>query len=149
MKIKSVLVFLVILLSAHQTAFSAPKEWKVFVLPPAIETKQEVKSAPAGWIVITETVSNRLAGITVFDGRPEQKASLVPDREDRQKDNRLIVSWRLSPSSAEGIWLALSYSSTSAVLACKLPQGATGLRVIYDTSITIGGMYEIVRVEYS
>jgi hypothetical protein len=148
MNVKSALVFL-ILLSVPQIAQSAQKEWKAFVLPPAIETKQEVKTIPAGWVALLETVPNQVAGITVFDGLPEQKASLVPDNEEQHKaENRLVVTWRLAPLSPEGIWLTFSYASTSLVLAKPLPQGATELRVLYDTSVTICGMNEIVRVEY-
>jgi hypothetical protein len=148
MNVKSALVFL-ILLSVPQIAQSAQKEWKVFVLPPTIETRQEVKMIPAGWVALPEAVPNQVAGITVFDGRPEQKASLVPDNEEKQKDkNRLAVTWQLAPLSPEGIWLTFSYASTSVVLAKPLPQGATELRVLYDTSVTICGMNEIVRVEY-
>jgi hypothetical protein len=148
MNIKSALICL-ILLFVPQIAFSAQKEWIGFVLPPTIETKQEAKTIPAGWIALTDTVPNQIAGITVFDGRPEQKASLVPDKEERQKaENRLLVTWRLDPSSTEGIWLTFSYASTSVVLAKPLPKGATQLRVTYDTSATISGMNEIVRVEY-
>jgi hypothetical protein len=148
MNVKSVLVFL-ILLSVPHMALSAQKEWKVFVLPPTIETRQEVKTIPAGWEALLEAVPNQIAGITVFDGRPEQKASLVPDNEQKQKaENRLVVTWQLAPLSPEGIWLAFSYASTSVVLAKPLPQGATELRVLYDPSVTINGMNEIVRVEY-
>jgi hypothetical protein len=148
MNVKSALVFL-ILLSVPHMALSAQKEWKVFVLPPTIETRQEVKTIPAGWEALLEAVPNQIAGITVFDGRPEQKASLVPDNEQKQKaENRLVVTWQLAPLSPEGIWLAFSYASTSVVLAKPLPQGATELRVLYDPSVTINGMNEIVRVEY-
>jgi hypothetical protein len=148
MNVKSVLVCL-ILLSVPQVALSAQKDWKVFLLPPTIETKQEVKTIPAGWVALLEAVPNQVAGITVFDGRPEQKASLVPGNEEKQKaENRLAVTWQLAPLSPEGIWLAFSYASTSVVLAKPLPEGTTELRVLYDTSVTISGMNEIVRVEY-
>ena len=148
MNVKSALVCLILLFVPH-LALSAQKEWIVFVLPPTIETKQEVKTIPAGWVALLEAVPNQIAGITVFDGRPEQKASLVPDNEEQHKaENRLVVTWQLAPLSPEGIWLTFSYASTSVVLAKPLPQGATELRVTYDTSVTISGMNEIVRVEY-
>jgi hypothetical protein len=148
MNVKSTLVGL-ILLSVPHVALSAQNDWKVFLLPPTIETKQEVKTIPAGWVTLLEAVPNQVAGITVFDGRPEQKASLVPDNEEKQKaENRLAVTWRLAPLSSEGAWLTLSYASTSVVLARPLPEGTTELRVFYDTSVTICGKNEIVRVEY-
>lgn len=53
-----------------------------------------------------------------------------------------------APLSPEGAWLTFSYASTSIVLARPLPEGTTEVRVLYDTSVTICGMNEIVRVEY-
>jgi hypothetical protein len=139
----------IILLFVPQITLAAQKEWKVFTLPPTIETKQEVKKIPAGWVALMEKTPSLIAGITVFDGRPERKASLVPTTEEKQKaGNMLFVMWQLSPTTNEGIWITVSYSSTSVVLAQALPQGATELRVTYDTSVTVCGMNEIVRVEY-
>lgn len=148
MTLKSALVCLV-LVCAPQMALCAQKEWKDFALPPAVETRQEISSVPAGWTALNEAVPNHVAGITVFDGRPEQRASLVPGKEERQKArNRLVLTWRLTPSSDEGTWVSFSYTSTSVVLARPLPKGTTGLRVTYDTAVTVCGLHEIVRIEY-
>jgi hypothetical protein len=54
-------------------------------LPPTIEAKQEVGTIPAGWVALVEGGVNQVAGVTVFDGRTEQKASLVPDKEEKQE----------------------------------------------------------------
>jgi hypothetical protein len=52
------------------------------------------------------------------------------------------------PLSREDIWLAVSYASTAVVLVKSLPEDITELRIIYDTTIKIAGMDEIVRLEY-
>jgi len=123
--------------------------WKSFALPPAIETVQEIRTPPAGWLPANAPAPHRLAGVTVFDGRPERLAALVQDSESIQEGRkRLTRHWRLAPSSAEGNWLSLSFSGTTFVLNAPLPAGATELRVTYDTRITVAGQYEIVRIEY-
>jgi hypothetical protein len=148
MKIRSSVAF-AIFLSVPQFALSAPKVWKLVVILPFIETRQEVTTVPSGWLASTGASPNRIAGITVFDGRPEQKASLAPGSEEKQKGGgKLFVTWQLAPLSTEGAWIAVSYSSTSVMLAKSLPKDATELRVTYDTSVTVDGMHEIARVEY-
>ena len=84
MKMKFVLAFTFLLLFPHN-AFSAPKEWKVLSLPPIIEAMQEIKTIPAGWVVSQSADAIHLAGIIVYDGRPEDNASLVPDKVENRK----------------------------------------------------------------
>jgi hypothetical protein len=148
MSVKTALACLFLLLIS-QVSLAAQKEWKTLVLPLTIDTKQGIKTIPAGWLASTEGESNQVAGITVYDGRPENKASLVPDNEEQQKaKKKLVSSWKLTPSLAEGIWLCVSYSATFIVLTKQLPQDITEFRVTYDTSVTVAGLNQIVRVEY-
>ncbi len=148
MRFRITLVCLVILFSSHVST-AAQKEWKTLVLPAAIDTKQEIKLTPPGWVALTDGGPHYVSGITVYDGRPETKASLVPDSEEKQKaKKRLVLKWHLTPSTTEGIWLTVSYSATSILIARQLPQGTTELRVAHDTSVTVDGLNEIVSVEY-
>ena len=89
---------------------------------------------------VKDAVPSQVSGITVHDGRPELKASLVPDSEEqRETDKRLVVKWKPIPSTSEGIWITVSYSSTSIVLAKQLPHGTFEICVTYNTSVTING----------
>lgn len=148
MRVNVVFTFFM-LLTVAQAALAVPKTWKVLPLLPTIETKQEITAVPPAWDVITETLPHWLVGITIFAGPPEQKAALVPHEvEHRAAQNTRVALWTFSPSSREDIWLAVSYASTSVVLVKSLPEDITELRVIYNTSVKIAGMDEIVRLEY-
>lgn len=137
------------LFTVAQTVLAVPNGWHVLALPPTIETDQAITAVPAEWDVIAETQPHWLAGITIFAGPPEQKAALVPHEiEHRAAQNTRVALWMFPPSSREDIWLAVSYASTSVVLVKSLPEHITELRIIYNTTVKIAGMDEIVRLEY-
>ena len=124
-------------------------EWKQLSIPRTIETRQEIRNTPPGWLGSIESVPIQVSGITVFDGRPERRVSLAPDDKVRDTGrNTLVHTWRLAPSAIDGSWLAVSYSSTAVVLAMQLAQGITELRATYETLVTVAGLPKIVRVEY-
>ena len=47
--------------------------------PPRISTTQTLAQPAAGWVDKKNTSPNVLAGLTFFDGPPEEQASLAPD----------------------------------------------------------------------
>jgi hypothetical protein len=51
--------------------------------PPVVEVRQQMAAPVAGWFVAMDDLPHRLAGITFFDGKPEEKASLAPDSESK------------------------------------------------------------------
>ena len=129
-------------------SLAAPAQWQVLALPAAIETQQQIGATPKGWLVSIDAVPNRVSGITLFDGRPDRRVSLVPDgRAQHNAKHTLVHTWRLAPSAADGYWLRVSYSSTTVVLAMPLPQGTTALRASYDTTVSVGGLPRITRLE--
>ncbi len=124
-------------------------EWHIFKVPPAIDVKQNISTIPDGWTPSQEQAKHVLAGITVFDGRPEEMASLVYNHEVEQKaKHRMILSWHLYANSKDGIWLRCSYAATNVVLSAPLPPNVKELRVTYDTNVHIDGLPQIVRIEY-
>jgi hypothetical protein len=137
------------LLTVAQAALAAPKTWKALPLPPTIETTQDITAVPPAWDAMIATTLHRIAGITVYDGHPEQNVSLVPGYTEQQEaQHTRMAVWKFALSSTDGIWLTVSYSSTSVVLVKSLPEDLTELRVIYNTAVKIAGMEEIVRLEY-
>jgi hypothetical protein len=123
--------------------------WKILKIPSSIEVNQDIRTVPEGWLPTKEEGRHVVAGITIFDGRPEEMASLVYDREVRQRSkHRMILSWRLFPNTKNGIWLRCSYSSTNISLSAPLSPKAKELRVVYDTDVHIDGLPQIVQIEY-
>lgn len=112
-------------------------------------TKQEITAVPPAWDVMRAATPHSIAGITVYDGHPEQNVSLVPDYTEQQDaQHTRIAVWKVALSATDSIWLTVSYSSTSVVLVKSLPEDLTELRVTYNTAVKIAGMDEIVRLEY-
>ena len=100
-----------------------------------------------GWQVDTASTPCELVGVTVFDGLPQEHASLVPDADQAVPGGRGLLSWALSPVSAAGTWVSLSYSCKSLVLSRPLPASAQGFRVTYDQRVRTGGQPRLVRAE--
>ena len=60
-----------------------------------------------------------LAGITIFDGTPEEMASLAPDTQDGQS------VWTFAAQKQRKIWLECNYNNTPLKLARALPDTVT------------------------
>lgn len=128
---------------------AAQADWKQLSLPVTIVTRQKIMATPAGWLGVIEAAPIEVSGVTLFDGRPEQRVSLAPDVQAQSSDERsLIHIWRLTPASAQGSWIAVSYSKTAAVLTRQLAQGTTEVRVTYDRIIAVAGLPKVTRIEY-
>lgn len=124
-------------------------DWKILKVPPSIAVRQDISAVPEGWEPGMSASKHILTSITVFDGRPEAMAALVYSSQREQKSKkRLILGWRLAPSSKDGIWIQCGYASTSITLSAPLPKNATELRVIYNTEVKIAGLQEIINIEY-
>lgn len=138
----------VILYFLPHLAYGQSAEWKAFPVPGAIETKQHGESVSAEWKVSTSNVHNRLAGVTVYDGRPEEMVSLVPDSEEQVGKHNAIATWKFEKPPTGNFWIELSYCSTSIVLSQSLPKDIRELRITYNTLVNVCGLPEIVRIEY-
>ena len=101
-----------------------------FECPAEIQTTQNIKEpAPEGWASIPNPQSKKyLDSISVFDGPPEELASLVPDNEENQILSKTV--WSFHKKKDRPIWLACSYLRTDIVLAKALPLEITQCKVV-------------------
>lgn len=109
--------------------------------PATISVKQEIQQVPAGWRALPGKPPYQLAGITFYEGPPEQMASLAPDSETKSAN-----TWHFEPSP-EGIWIACSYASTDIVVAKQLPKEISQCVISYDRQLATAGLPEIRRVD--
>lgn len=116
-------------------------------MPLVIEARPTPVSPPEGWQVSAQAAPCRLVHLTVFDGLPQEQASLVPDVDQTLPAGRGLLSWMLTPVSAEGSWVALGYSCKTLVLSRPLPPGAQAFRVSYDARQRVEDMPRILRAE--
>ncbi len=111
--------------------------------PKEITTKQSIENAPAGWTAATDKTPQILAGITFFDGPPEQEASLVYDSYTKSKTVD-VAMWRFDRSAH--IWLSCSYHATAVRLSKPLPDKTTECRVTYSREVHVDGNGEIKSI---
>jgi hypothetical protein len=113
--------------------------------PPTIQVKQQLAAPVAGWSVTTDGMPHQLAGLTFFDGKPEDKASLAPDKQAAVKGKN-VASW-IFDVSGRPIWVACQYAWTNVVLTRELPKGTRTCSVTYTAGMTIAGLPVIEKVD--
>jgi hypothetical protein len=84
------------------------------------KTARFTASVPDGWTSISDTQSKHwFSTLSVFDGPPQDLASLVPDNEENQDLSKTI--WTFNKKKERPIWIACSYLKTNLLLAKELP----------------------------
>ena len=83
--------------------------------------------------------------MTFFDGKPEDKASLAPDKRSRV-NGKSIATWTFG-FVERSIWVTCGYSATDVVLKRELPKTIRTCAITYSTSETIAGLPVIEKVD--
>ena len=112
--------------------------------PDTIAVRQQLSEPIPGWTAVLDDTPIRLASITFYDGRPEEKASLVSD-ETKETAGRETATWHFSQSSRQ-IWMACGYSGTAITLAQSLPVKITVCSVIYNVKQRVAGFPLIEKI---
>jgi len=110
--------------------------------PGTVAVRQITTEIPAGWGAALSAAPVRLAGVTFFDGKPEEEASLVYDRITPGRTGTR-ATWTFQPNSH--IWLSCSYSGTTVVLSRALPS-ITRCVVTYKRDTTVAGLPEVDHI---
>ena len=107
--------------------------------PARIDVKQQqIDKAPAGWTVghDLDTFANGqnhvLWFVTLYDGDPKERASLVPD-----VNQRLRAEWKFNPEQT--VWLECHYTRSTIVLSRALPKGVKSCVVTFDPGVSTDG----------
>ena len=111
--------------------------------PMAIEVEEKLVAPQPGWTEGQSGLPTELAGISVFDGPPEELAELVPDDGAHAGDMRSDI-WNL-PRNDRGYWLTCRYSSTTVTLTRQLPATVTRCEAVYEKGIHFVGGDPVVR----
>jgi hypothetical protein len=141
------LICLAVLMILCPAVYSRDLSWKLFPVPETISTKQSISVVPSGWDATDEAEANRLAEITVFDGPPEEHASLKYDEESEQGD-ALVLTWRFDGSPDDRIWISCAYQGTRIRIKKEFPVGLKELRVTYEDRVKTDGLPTIIKIEY-
>ena len=111
--------------------------------PMKIDVSQKLTAPVADWTAGTEALPTELSGLTVFDGPPEELASLVPDG-DSEDDKTTTEFWTLA-ANPRGYWITCHYSSTTVTLTQRLPDSATRCEVVREKEQSFIGGQKVVR----
>ena len=86
-----------------------------------------------------------LAGITLYDGPPSEKASLVYDKITKAKGEETAV-WTFDAKSERQTWIACSYAGTVIELTRTLAPHTAMCTVVYNSQETIAGLPVIKKI---
>lgn len=111
--------------------------------PKSIRTKQTVEAVPEGWKAANGKGEHFLAALTIFEGPPEQEASLVYDSYLKGTSTDEAI-WKFDP--AQHIWISCVYQGTVVTLSKALPEKTTECKVRYSRSVPIDGYQQIEQV---
>jgi len=110
--------------------------------PPNISVAQKAV-APNEWGVEYSKAPAALSSATIFDGPPEEQASLKYDDEHTTKDE-VIQTWEL-PASDRGYWIVCGYTNTTAQLRRKLRNDFRACEVVFEKGVTFGDGGAVVK----
>ena len=110
--------------------------------PMKVEVKQALAVPQSGWTAGLDKLPTEAAGLSVFDGPPEEMADLVPDAKDTA-DTRTDI-WDLAKSD-RGYWLVCHYANTTVTMVRQLPASVTRCEAVYDKQQTFSGGEPVMR----
>jgi hypothetical protein len=113
--------------------------------PPKVKVSQQLAAAVPGWTAMLDDTPHQLAGITFYDGPPEEKASLAYDNMTKAGAKQ-AAKWSFSPDAPRQTWISCSYSGTSVKLAKSLPPKTTACEVTYDPRQQVAGLPLIEKI---
>ncbi len=144
----SVYLELIYLAFICQNAINAQvKPWIEISIPWTIQVNQEIVSPPKGWQTRISEKKFALADVAIYDGKPDQLATLEPDKDKIDKQTKIGESYyRLAPTTIEGNWIACSYDATNIQLCIQIPIIAQEARITYSNKIP--NNTKIMKIEY-
>ncbi|MGH6887551.1 MAG: STY0301 family protein [Geminicoccales bacterium] len=111
--------------------------------PMKIDVEQRLTAPQPGWTEGLSGLPTELAGVSVFDGPPEELAGLIPDAGADAADVTSDI-WNLSKND-RGYWLTCRYSSTTVTLTRQLPATVTRCETVYEKDLHFVGGDPVVR----
>jgi len=112
--------------------------------PESIEVDERLARPAAGWAEGRATEPHRLAGMRFFDGKLEDRASLVG--KDRALSRvRSVTTWHFA--TGREYWVSCSYAWTSIILSGRLSSEIKSCSVTYASDALVNGLPEIKKVE--
>jgi hypothetical protein len=113
--------------------------------PANIDVQEQLSASTSGWQTTLDDAPHLLAGLTFYDGQPQEKASLVYDSMTKAAGKQ-VAKWTLTPEGGRAIWVACSYSGTSVQLIKSLPTSVKSCEVTYNPREHVAGLPLIEKI---
>ena len=111
--------------------------------PSTIAVEQKA-SPPNDWSLGYSKDATELSSVTIFDGPPEELASLKYDDERTGKDE-IVQTWEL-PANPRGYWIVCGYANTTAQLRRKLQDSIRACEVTIEKGVSYAGGGEVIKL---
>lgn len=108
--------------------------------PASISVTESLDQPPSEtWSAQYEHAPRYLAGVTFFDGDPQENRSIAPTRDTPTAGNRRLAVWHFGSSDVP-VWLGCRYLNTGVMLTRRLPASYRECRVSYAAGGVIKGI---------
>jgi hypothetical protein len=129
--------------SAHQPVVST-----VELTPPkTISVQQALVDSEAGWQPFKDDVPLSLMSVALFEGHPDERASLIPD-EETEAQGRRISTWQLRDNGERRYWIVCYYDRTKIALAHLIDPGISACVVTSDLTVSVAGRPAILDISF-
>jgi len=112
--------------------------------PDSVRIDERLSAPVVGWTVGHSSEPHRLAGITLFDGKPAAGASLVGD-DQPPTPSTSATTWTLAKKRV--YWLSCSYAGTNVTLAREIPSELRSCSATYSNTVHVAGLPELIHFE--
>lgn len=118
--------------------------------PTLTSVTEKVTSNSPEWELNFNTLQNRVAQITIFDGPPSEKVALKHDG-NRSKNGKKTLLWRFylphTAASTHGYWISCAYTHTNATMSKRLPDSVKECAITYTINARVENDFLINKVE--
>jgi hypothetical protein len=114
--------------------------------PQRIEVNQHLTTPVSGWQSTLDDAPHQFAGITFYDGQPQEKASLVYDSMTKA-GGKQVARWNFTAEAGRATWVACSYSGSSVQLVKSLPATIKSCEVTYNPRERLAGLPLIEKID--
>jgi hypothetical protein len=113
--------------------------------PEKIEVEQKLPKELPGWAAMLDDAPQQLAGVTFYEGPPEEKASLVYDSITKAAGKE-TAAWEFNAQGSAQFWMTCSYAGTTLMLKKRLPPAIRTCTVTWDASQHVAGLPLIIKM---
>jgi hypothetical protein len=119
-----------------------------FDIPETIMVEQCLEQPVANWEAGKINAPHILQRLSIYDGHPSNKASLIPDQTKTNEQGQQVAIWQLTNNKEDQYWITCSYTGTSVEYIRPIPSTASVCEVTYNSQISVIGYPAIESIVF-